>query len=176
MAISDLKVTIAILATFRYDPSSSCVKLSRGLVLTSWGARPNCNLVLNYAGSPRRLLRQKLQDEKRISFSKSAKRPMRNIYRNRWRITQGTQLERRVFPLESRSYNKSHPSPKAYCSSKIDGWKPFIMFSNHLNPCLTFLSSVCISLTPAQVYSLVHIYLWATSLWIRKCLPITILL
>jgi hypothetical protein len=29
-------------------------------------ARPNCNLVLNGAGSPKRLLSQKLQDEKRI--------------------------------------------------------------------------------------------------------------
>jgi hypothetical protein len=31
----------------------------------------------------------------------------------------------RVLPLESRSYNMSHPSPKAYCFSKTDDRKPF---------------------------------------------------
>jgi hypothetical protein len=35
-------------------------------------------------------------------------------------------------------------------------------------------SSACISFTPAQVYSLIRIYLGATSLWNRKCLPIDI--
>jgi hypothetical protein len=59
-------------------------------------------------------------------------------------------------PLESHSYNKSHPSPKASCFSKTDERKPFLVVSN---PFLTFLSSACISLTPAQVYSLVCMYL-----------------
>jgi hypothetical protein len=129
------------------------LKLSRGLVLTGWRARPNCNLVLNCVGSPRRLLRQMLQDGKHISFSESAKRPMCNIHQNGWRITRGTQLERRVLPLESRSYNKSHPSPKTHCFSKIDERKQLLIV---LNPCLTFLNSTCLSFTPAQVYSLVH--------------------
>jgi hypothetical protein len=48
------------------------------------------------------------------------KRPLCNIHQNGWRITQGTQPERSVLPLESHSYNKSHPSPKAYRFSKID--------------------------------------------------------
>jgi hypothetical protein len=77
---------------------------------------------------------------------------MHNIHQNIWRITRGTQLERRVLPLESRSYNKLHPSPKSYCFSKIDESKPFLVVSN---PCLTSLSSAYISFTLAQVYSLV---------------------
>jgi hypothetical protein len=61
---------------FSHDPQFLVLKLSHGLVLTGWWARPNCNLVLNYTGSPRRLLRQKLQDGKRISFPESMKRPL----------------------------------------------------------------------------------------------------
>jgi hypothetical protein len=30
--------------------------------------------------------------------------------------------------LQSRSYNKSHPSPKAYCFSKIVDKKHFLVF------------------------------------------------
>jgi hypothetical protein len=30
-------------------------------------------------------------------------------------------------PLESHSYNKSHPSPKAYCFPKIDDRKSFLI-------------------------------------------------
>jgi hypothetical protein len=52
-----------------------------------------------------------------------------------------------VLPLESRSYNKLHPSTKAYCFSKIDERKLFLVISN---PCLTFLSSACISFTPSR--------------------------
>jgi hypothetical protein len=55
------------------------------------------------------------------------KRLMCNIRRNGWRITRGTQPERRMSRLESRSYNKSHHSPKAYCFSKIDDPKPFLV-------------------------------------------------
>jgi hypothetical protein len=128
------------------------LKLSRRLVLTGWRARPNYNLVLNCAGSPRRLLRQKLQDEKSISFSESMKRPICNIHRNRCCITQDTQPRRRVLPLESCSYNKSHPSPKAYCFSKIEELKPFLIV---WDPCLTFLCTACVLFTPNQVYSLV---------------------
>jgi hypothetical protein len=49
------------------------------------------------------------------------------IHQNGWLITQGTQPERRVLRLESHSYNKSHPSPKAYCFSKIVDKKPFLV-------------------------------------------------
>jgi hypothetical protein len=55
------------------------------------------------------------------------KRPLCNIHQNRWCITRGTQLKRMVLPLESRSYNKSYPSPKAYCFSEIDDRKPFLV-------------------------------------------------
>jgi hypothetical protein len=92
------KDTIAILANFTMTPCSLGVKLSPGLVLTGWWACPNCNLVLNCADSPRRLLRQKLQDGKRISSSEFVKKPLCNIYQNEWCITPGTQLARRVFP------------------------------------------------------------------------------
>jgi hypothetical protein len=98
------------------------------------------------------------------------KRLMCNIRQNRWCITRGTQLERRVLPLESRSYNKSYPSPKAYYFSKIDDQKPF---SRCLNPRLTFLCSVYISFPPARLYSLLHIYDRATMLCFCMCLLIT---
>jgi hypothetical protein len=65
------------------------------------------------------------------------------------------QPERRVLPLESHSCNKLHPSHKVFYFSKIDEQKHFLVV---LNPFLTFLSSVCISFTLAQVYSLVCIY------------------
>jgi hypothetical protein len=52
---------------------------------------------------------------------------MCNIHQNGWRITQGTHPERRMLHLESRSYNKSHPSPKASSISKIDDRKPFLI-------------------------------------------------
>jgi hypothetical protein len=127
------------------------LKLSRRLVLTGWRARPNCIFVLNCAGSLRRLLSQKLQDGKRISFLESMKRPLCNIQWNGWCITQGTQPKRWVLPLESHSYNKSYPSPKVYFS-KIDKLKPFLIA---WDPCLTFLSTACVSFTPNQVYCLV---------------------
>jgi hypothetical protein len=95
------------------------LKLSRGLVVTGWQTHPNCNLILNCAGSSRRLLRQKLQDVKCISFSESVKRPMCNIRQNRWCITRGTQPERLVLPLESRSYNKAYPRPKVTASRRL---------------------------------------------------------
>jgi hypothetical protein len=50
---------------------------------------------------------------------------MCNIHQNGWRITWGTQPKRRMSHLESRSYNKSYYSPKAYCFSEIDNRKPF---------------------------------------------------
>jgi hypothetical protein len=110
---------------------------------------------LNCAGSPMRLLRQKLQDRKRISFSESVKRPLCNISQNECRITRGTQPKRRVLRLKSRSYNKSHLSPKAYCFSNIIGKKPSLVV---LSCCLTPLNSACISFTLNQVHSLVRIY------------------
>jgi hypothetical protein len=71
------------------------------------------------------------------------------VYYSRYATVNG------VLHLESRSYDKSHPSPKAYCFSKIDNWKPPLLVSK---PCLTFLSSICTSLTSNQVCSLVHIF------------------
>jgi hypothetical protein len=121
------KKTVVVLASFPMAPHSVCLQLSRRLVLTGWGAHPNCNLILNCAGSSRHFLRQKLQDGKRISSSELAKRPMCNIRWNRWCITRGTQPGKRLLCLEARSYNKSHPSPKAYCFSEIDDQKPFLI-------------------------------------------------
>jgi hypothetical protein len=123
--------------------------------MIGWRAHPNCNLVLNCTDLPRHLLRQKLQDGNHISFSESMKRPPCNIHQNEWRSTRGTQLKRRVLHLESHSYNKSYPSPKAYRFSKFDDQKPPLLISKL---CLTFLSSVRTSLTSNQVRSLVHIY------------------
>jgi hypothetical protein len=47
--------------------------------------------------------------------------------------------------ISSSSDNKSHHSPKAYCFSKTDERKPFLIV---LNPFLTFLNSTCLSFTP----------------------------
>jgi hypothetical protein len=73
------------------------------------------------------LLKTKVARWKAHSFSEYVKRPICNIHQNGWCITQGTQLERRVLPMESRSYKKSHLSPEAYCFSKIDVGKPFLV-------------------------------------------------
>jgi hypothetical protein len=71
---------------------------------------------------------------------------MCNIHQNGWCITRGMQPERRVLCLESRSHNKSYPSPKAYCFSKIVGQRLFLVVSK---TCLTFLGSVAYrSLSP----------------------------
>jgi hypothetical protein len=145
------------------------LKLSRGLVLTGWQARPNCNIVLNCAGSPRRLLRQKLQDGKCISFSEYVKRPKCNIHRNRWCITRGTQLEKWVFPW-SLVATASH-----ILALKLTTFQRLMIRSLSLsNPCLIFLNSAYISSTLNQVYSLVRVYHRAMSLWFCKRFPITI--
>jgi hypothetical protein len=72
-------------------------------------------------------LKTKVVRWKAHSFSESVKRLMCNIHWNGWCITRGTQPKSRVLPLESRSYNKSHPSPDVYCFSKIDERKPFLI-------------------------------------------------
>jgi hypothetical protein len=83
-------------------------------------------------------------------------------------MTRGKQPKRRVLHLKSCSYNKLHPSPKAYCFSRIVDRRPSLVV---LRPCLTPPNSACISLTLNQVHSLVHIYhramlvhLWASIL------------
>jgi hypothetical protein len=93
--------------------------LSYELVLTSWWAHPNCNLVLNCVDSPRRSLRQQLQDGKHIFSSEVAKRSLCNIHQNGWCITRGTQQKRRFLHLESRGYNKSSRGPKLSASSRL---------------------------------------------------------
>jgi hypothetical protein len=139
------------------------------LASTGWWAPPNWNLVLNCAGFPRRLLRQKLQDGKRISSSGFVKRPMCNIRQNGWRITRGTQLKKRLLHLESCCHNKSHSGHKLTSSLRLDEHQPFLVVSN---PCLTLLSSACTSFTPNHVYSLVHIQHRAISFWLHECLPV----
>jgi hypothetical protein len=68
------------------------------------------------------------------------------IHRNGWRITQGTQPERKISHLEPHSYNKLRPSSKAYCFSKSVDKKPLLVSS----PCLAFLNSACTSFTPTK--------------------------
>jgi hypothetical protein len=165
------------------------VKLSRGLVLTGWWARPNCNLVLNCADSSWCFLRQKLHGGRRISSSEFVKRPLCNIHQNRWRITRVAQPKRRLLHLESCSYNKSHPNPKAYCFSKSVNKKPLLIWS----PCLASLNSACISFTLTkcaswlksiiepywssfkQVPYLVMVHLSSHVIWSHKWLQGTIL-
>jgi hypothetical protein len=49
------------------------------------------------------------------------------------------------------------------------------LFSFVSNPCLTFLSSACISFTPNQVYPLIHIYHRAILWWFHKHLLFTLI-
>jgi hypothetical protein len=97
--------------------NSLCAKLSHMLVLTGWWALLNCNVILNCAGLSRRFS-QKLQDVKHNSSSELA-RPTCIIHWNGWRITWGTQLERRVLRLESSCYNKSHLCAKLSASLRL---------------------------------------------------------
>jgi hypothetical protein len=68
------------------------------------------------------------------------------IHRNGWHITRVMQPKRRMSHLEPHSYNKSHPSPKAYCFSKSVDKKPLLVSS----PYLASLNSACISFTPIK--------------------------
>jgi hypothetical protein len=70
--------------------------------------------------------------------------------------------EKKGVPLESRSYAKSHPSPKITASLwlRIESLPTFVS-----NSCLTFLNSTCLPFTPNQVHSLVHIQHQAISCW-----------
>jgi hypothetical protein len=157
-----------MLASFHIIPNSLCVKLSHRLVLISWWARPNCNLVLNCAGSSKHFLRQKLQDRKCISSSKLAKDPCASFIG-----TDGVLLEVRNRKEECCTWSliatTSHILALKLTSSlrlMIGSLSSFVS-----NPCLTFISSPCISFTPNQVYPLVCIYRRAILWWFRKRLP-----
>jgi hypothetical protein len=65
-------------------------------------------------------------------------------------------------PLASRSYAKSHPSPKITASLwlRIESLPTFVS-----NSFLTFLNSTCLPFTPNQVHSLVRIQHQAISCW-----------
>jgi hypothetical protein len=79
---------------------------------------------------------------------KLAKRSHLHLLPNGWRISRGTQPERRMLCLESYCYNKSDSGPKSTASLRLDSRKSFLVCSD---PCSTFLSSACISFTPNQV-------------------------
>jgi hypothetical protein len=66
----------------------------------------------------------------------------------------------RLLRLESRGYNKLHPSPKLTASLRLMIRSPS---SFVLNLCLTFLNSACTSFTPNQMYPL---GLWLSSSYI----------
>jgi hypothetical protein len=70
--------------------------------------------------------------------------------------------EKKGVPLESRSYAKSHPSPKITASLwlRIESLPTFVS-----NSFLTFLNSTCLPFTPNQVHSLVRIQHQAISCW-----------
>jgi hypothetical protein len=57
----------------------------------------------------------------------------------------------RLLRLESRGYNKLHPSPKLTASLRLMIRSPS---SFVLNLCLTFLNSACTLFTPNQMYPL----------------------
>jgi hypothetical protein len=100
------------------------------------------------------LLKTKVARWKVHFLVRVSKRLMYIIRRNGWRITRGTQPERRMLHLESRCYNKSDPGPKALASQTLMS----VSLSSFVSkPCLTFLSIVYILSTPNQVYSLVCI-------------------
>jgi hypothetical protein len=102
----------------------------------------------------------------------SSKRLMCIIRQNGWRITRGTQPERRVLRLESHCYNESHLGPKLMTSLRLMTESLSLFVSN---PCLTFLNSSCLSFTPNQVYPLVCIHHRAISCRFHKRLPFALL-
>jgi hypothetical protein len=168
------------LSISEHDHSCGCdhalflvLKLSYGLVWTCLWAHPNGNLVLNCVDSPRHFLRTKVARWKEHFIIRISKRPLCITRRNGWCITRGTQSERRMLHLESCCYNKPHSGPKLTTSLKLMNISLSLFISNS---CLTFLASACISFTPNWVCSLVRVYHWAISLWVRKCLPTTIAL
>jgi hypothetical protein len=124
------------------------LKLSRGLVLTGWQALSICNLILNCAGSSRSFLRQKFQDGKHVPSSKFVKRLVRNIHRNRWCITQGTQLERKLLRLKSCCYSKSCPDPMLITSPWCDDQKSFLVCFNSLADLVLVYRSLPTKYTP----------------------------
>jgi hypothetical protein len=82
------------------------------------------------------------------------------IHQNRWRITQGTQPERRISHLESRRYNKSDPGPKALASLKLDERKSFLIclkallnFPKHRLYIIHTQPSVLLGSHPSSSYS-----------------------
>jgi hypothetical protein len=75
MAMSGSKDISCNPSKLSHDAFFLGLKLSCRLVLTGWRAHPNCDIVLNCAGSPKRFLRRKLQDGKCIPLSEFAKDP-----------------------------------------------------------------------------------------------------
>jgi hypothetical protein len=118
------------------------LKLSYRLVLTGWRAHPNCDLVLNCAGSP-----------KCISLLELAKGPCASFIR-----MDGVLLE------VCNRKEECHTWSLVATTSQILDLRlslPQTLMSISLflfvsKPCLTFLSIVYISSTPNHVYTLVR--------------------
>jgi hypothetical protein len=123
------------------------LKLSYGLVQTSWWAHPNGNLILNCAGSPMRSLRTKVARWKEHFLIGISKRPLCITRRNGWHITQGTEPERTMLRLESCCYNMSRSGPKITASLKLDEHKSFLVC---FKPPLDF-SSYCLHIIHSQL-------------------------
>jgi hypothetical protein len=70
------------------------------------------------------------------------------IHRNRWHITRGTKLERRMSPLESRCYNESNPGPKAFTFPNLDERKSFLICSKSLVDLVLVYRSLPTKYTP----------------------------
>jgi hypothetical protein len=73
MAMPDSKDICCNPNKLSHDALFLGLKLSCRLVLTGWRAHPNCDIILNCAGSPKRFLRRKLQDGKCIPLSELVK-------------------------------------------------------------------------------------------------------
>jgi hypothetical protein len=141
-------------------PNPLCLRLSQGLVRTSGWALPNCNLVLNYAGSPRCFLRWNVQDGKlNLLHWKLARGLICNLLLNGWHTTWGTQLG--IIATASHV-----PALRLACLQYLLNISLSLMVPNL---CLTFLSITCIPFISNLVYSLVHVYHWAISLWLHEC-------
>jgi hypothetical protein len=154
-----------MLASFHMTPNSLCANLSHMLVLTGWWAHPNCDLVLNCAGSSRRFLRQKLQDGKCISSSELAKYPYASFVK-----MDGVLLEVRNRKEKCCTWSLIATTSRILAlkltvslSLMIRSLSSFVS-----NPYLTFVSSACILFSPNQVYPLVCICHWTILWWFRK--------
>jgi hypothetical protein len=140
------------------------VKLSCGLVLTGCWVHPNCNLVLNCAGSSRRLLREKLQDGNTFPSQNMRKGPGATFSGTDGVLLTVRNRKEGCCPWSLVATTCHIQALKLTASLRLMIKSLFLVLN-------TRLTSACISFPPNQVCSLVHVYHWAIPWWFCNLLP-----